>query len=83
MIEADVYAFLKSVFSDVFGRDDIIIHPGLTAQDVVGWDSFKHVEVILALEAEYGIRIRARELNDVANVGDLVTLIERKTDSKP
>jgi acyl carrier protein len=78
MSESEVYVFLKEVFRDVFGRDDIALHPALTAQDVVGWDSFKQVEIILALEEKYGIRIRARELNNVANVGDLVALVVQR-----
>ncbi len=77
MTESDVYAFLGTVFKEVFGRD-ITPQPSLTAQEVVGWDSFKQVEITLALEEKYDIRIRARELNNVANVGDLVALVVKK-----
>ena len=77
MTESDVYAFLGTVFKGVFGRD-ITPQPTLTAQEVVGWDSFKQVEITLALEEKYDIRIRARELNNVANVGDLVALVVKK-----
>jgi acyl carrier protein len=77
MSEADVYAFLKDVFRDVFGRDDIVLHPALTARDVVGWDSFRQVEIALALQEKYNIRIRTRDLNEVANVGELVALVVR------
>ena len=78
MDQSEVFAFLGTVFHDVFGRDDIPIHAGLTAKDVVGWDSFKQVEITLALEEKYGIRIRTRELNNVANVGDLASLVVQK-----
>ena len=82
MDRSDIFSFLGAVFHDVFGRDDIVIHPGLTAKDVVGWDSFKQVEITLALEEKYGIRIRTRELNDVDNVGDLADLVLRKVGAK-
>jgi acyl carrier protein len=78
MSDADIYAFLKNVFRDVFGRADIALHPELTAADVVGWDSFRQVEIIVALEEKYGVRIRTKELNDVATLGDLVALVARK-----
>ena len=78
MDRSDVFTFLGSVFREVFGRDDIVIHAGLTAKDVMGWDSFKQVEITLALEENYGIRIRTRELNNVANVGDLADLVLQK-----
>ena len=78
MSESEIYVFLRQVFEDVFGRSDISLHPALTARDVVGWDSFKQVEITLALEEKYNIRIRTKELNDVANLGDLVALVVRK-----
>jgi acyl carrier protein len=77
MTDSDVYAFLTAVFADVFGRE-VTLTPGLSARDVVGWDSFKHVEITLALEAKYHVRIRARELNDVSTLGDLVALVRGK-----
>jgi acyl carrier protein len=78
MSEAEIYSFLRQVFANLFNRDGIQLHPGLTAQDIVGWDSFKQVEITLALEEKYNIRIRTKELNDVANLGDLVALVVRK-----
>jgi acyl carrier protein len=78
MRESEVYEFLAGVFKDVFGRDDIALSPALTAQDVVGWDSFRQVEIILALEEKCGIHIRTKELSNVANLGDLVALVLRK-----
>jgi acyl carrier protein len=83
MTDSDVYAFLKIVFTAVFGRDDITPHPGLTAHDVVGWDSLKQVEIALALERHYGIRLRTRDLNNTANVGELVALVERLAGRAP
>jgi acyl carrier protein len=77
--EKDVYAALRDIFRDVFARPDIVLHPGLTAGDVVGWDSFRHVEIVLALEERYAIRISTRELEKVLTLGDLVALVLGKT----
>jgi len=78
MSEAEIYTFLRQVFAEVFNRDDIVVHPALTAGDLAGWDSFRQVEIYLALEERFNIRIRTREMQDVANVGDLVALVARK-----
>jgi acyl carrier protein len=78
MTEAEIYTFLRQVFAEVFNRDDIDVQPALTARDVVGWDSFRQVEINLALEEKFNIRIRTREMQDIANVGDLVGLVARK-----
>lgn len=76
--QSDVYEFLSDVFRDVFGRDDIVLQPELTAADVVGWDSFKQVEIILALEEKFAIRIRTRDVANLRNVGELVDVVQQK-----
>jgi acyl carrier protein len=78
MAEADIYASLKNIFQDVFLRDDIVLTPQTTAKDVDGWDSFKQIEIILALEAEYHITFNTRELDSLKTVGDLVRVVASK-----
>jgi acyl carrier protein len=77
----EILGFLAQVLRDVFHRDDIVVHPGLTAADVVGWDSFKQVEIILALEEKFTIRIRPRDVANARNVGELAEVVQRKRDA--
>jgi len=79
MTEPEIYAKLSEIFSEIFMRDDIALEPGLTAKDVKGWDSFKQIEIIMALEEEYGIQFNTRELDRLQNVGDLVAVVLSKT----
>jgi acyl carrier protein len=78
MNDSEVYAFLDQTFKSVFNRDTIVISPELSAQDVLGWDSLKQVEITLALEERFGVRIRTKELARLSNVGDLVNLVVQK-----
>jgi acyl carrier protein len=78
MQEVDVYAALKEIFADVFLRDDIPLGPALTAKDVAGWDSFKQIEIILAVEEKYKIKFNTREIDSLQTVGDLVRVIINK-----
>jgi acyl carrier protein len=79
MTEAEIYAALDEVFRDVFLRDDIALTPELSARDVAGWDSFKQIDIILAIEARYHVKFNTRELDSLHNVGDLVRVIAAKT----
>lgn len=79
MSETDIYAELGEIFQDVFLRDDLQLRPDLMAKDVPGWDSFKQIDIILAVEAKYGIKFNTRELDSLNNVGDLVKVIATKT----
>jgi len=79
MSESEIYAELGEIFRDVFLRDDLELRPDLMAKDVAGWDSFKQIDIILAVEEKYGIKFNTRELDGLNNVGDLVKVIGAKT----
>lgn len=82
MTENDIYGVLTGILREVFGQPDLVAHPGMTARDVIGWDSFRHVEVILAVEEAFGIRIRLREQQDLNALSDLADIIAAKLQAK-
>jgi acyl carrier protein len=69
---------LKSVILRELDLDDFEITRATTADSVPGWDSLSHVRIIVAVEAEYGIRFSALEVLKMKRVGDLQDLVERK-----
>ncbi|MCX6906819.1 MAG: acyl carrier protein [Verrucomicrobia bacterium] len=69
---------LNGIFRTVFDNDEINIQPEMTANDVDGWDSLSHVNLILAVEQGFGIRFNQKELLTFKNVGDLLRSIESK-----
>jgi acyl carrier protein len=75
MTEAEIYAALTLIFHDVFLRDDLVLTPTLSANDVPGWDSFKQIEILIATEQHFGIKLKTREMDQLRNVGDLVSLV--------
>tara|TARA_R110000787_G_scaffold138484_1_gene252118 strand:+ start:17885 stop:18133 length:249 start_codon:yes stop_codon:yes gene_type:complete len=76
MMDNDIYTRLNGIFRDLFMRDDIFLKPGTTALDIEGWDSFRHIELMLATEIQFGIRFHSREIDEMRNIGDLVGFIE-------
>ena len=78
MTEADIYSSLQNLFSEIFLRDDIVLSPQTSAKEVEGWDSFKQIEIVMAVEERYNIKLATREIDGLKNVGDLVSLIEKK-----
>ncbi|MDD2714808.1 MAG: acyl carrier protein [Candidatus Wallbacteria bacterium] len=69
---------LNDVFRQVFDNEEIVISPVMTANDVDGWDSLSHVNLILAIETAFRISFTQRELLTFRNVGDLISSIEKK-----
>jgi acyl carrier protein len=54
-------AKLDQLVSDLFDDDDAVADDTLFA-DLAGWDSLKHVELIVGLEAKFGIELTAAEI---------------------
>ena len=44
--------------------------------DVAAWDSFGHVRIVLALEAEFGIEFTMAEIEQSGSVAGLVQAVE-------
>jgi acyl carrier protein len=72
---------LNAIFREVFDDDTLEMKPEMTANDVDGWDSLSHVNLIVAVEARFNIRFSQKELLTFRNVGDLLNCIDRKTAS--
>ena len=79
MTEAEIRAALTEIFRDVLVCDELVLTPTLCAKDVVGWDSFKQIEIIIATEERFGIKFHTRELDRLHNAGDLVAVVRGKT----
>jgi acyl carrier protein len=73
---------VTAVVRDVFADDDIKLTPTSTADEVDGWDSLMHLNVIIALEKRFKIRFSTAEISDLKeegkNIGSLLDLISAK-----
>ena len=58
--------------------DDLVLTDETTAEDVDGWDSLSHIQLVAAMEEAFGIEFKSREILSWDNVGDLIDSIEKK-----
>jgi len=63
---------LQDVVRQVLNEDSIVLRDTTTAADIAGWDSLKNVQIMLGCEKQLGIRLRARDINALENVGQMV-----------
>lgn len=78
MTDSEIYEALTAVFHAVFFDDTIRIWPEMTADDLAGWDSISHVNLLIAVENRFDIRFDVPEIESMSNVGDFVAMIQRK-----
>ena len=77
-LNSDQFDKLSDIFKVLFNRPDLELNDNLTAKDVPGWDSFNHVNLIINIEEEFGVRFSNDEVGGMQNVGNLKKLLATK-----
>ena len=81
MTREEVFERLNKVFQDVFDDDTIEVHDETTADDIDEWDSFEHINLVVAVEDEFSFKIPMGKVVTMKNVGEMVDIILEKTGS--
>lgn len=71
----EIYERLNGVFRDVFDDEEIVVNDTTTADDIEDWDSLEHINLMVAVETEFGIKFNIGEVNNFKNVGEMVDAI--------
>ena len=79
MTDAAITEQLTEIMRDVLMHDDLVLRPDMTAKEVEGWDSFKMIEIVMAVEQDFGIKVPSQQLDTLETVGDLSALIREQT----
>jgi acyl carrier protein len=71
-------AVAKRVFemaADIFGVDPGDVGPSTTPDDIEEWDSFAQLNLIVAIEDEYGVEFDPTELGEVLSLGAIAEVV--------
>jgi len=69
---------LQPIFQDVLDQPNLTLTLKSSGQNVDGWDSLAHINIVSAIEREFKIRFALGELQDLKNVGDMIELMKAK-----
>lgn len=75
MTREEVYETLNEVFRDVFDDESISVTDETTSDDIADWDSLEHINLIAAVELEFGVKFNMGQVVTMKNVGEMVTII--------
>ena len=70
-----VYESLNKVFQDVFDDEEIVVCDTTTSKDIEDWDSLEHINLVAAVEQEFGIKFTMGQVVTMKNVGEMVDII--------
>ena len=75
MTKEEIYERLNTVFREVFDDDEIEVCETTTADDIEDWDSLEHINLVAAVEQEFGIKFSMAQVMGMKNVGEMVEVI--------
>jgi acyl carrier protein len=81
LTDSEVMSRLQNIFDDVF-LEKVEVRPDLTAKQVSEWDSLVHINLVAAVEENFGIRFRVGEVEATRNVGDFADLILKRSNGR-
>ncbi|MFH1622288.1 MAG: acyl carrier protein [Candidatus Omnitrophota bacterium] len=79
---ADVSEKIKSIIAEQLGVKPEEVTPQASFIEDLGADSLDTVELVMALEEEFGVEIPDEDAEKMASVGDAVKYIEEKIAAK-
>ena len=72
----NIEARIKDVMSAVFEVDSESINEDSSQDNIVGWESIKTLDLIVALEEEFGVTIPLEEVGNMTNFKYIKLMIE-------
>jgi acyl carrier protein len=69
---------LRELLADIFEVSPEQVTPELSIEDVDSWDSFRHLQAILAIEGEYGVQFDPQQIPELTSVALLQAALEEK-----
>lgn len=75
MTREQTFEKLNEVFRDVFDDDSICVTDTTISDDIEDWDSLEHINLIAAVEQEFGVKFNMGQVVTMKNVGEMADII--------
>ena len=77
MTREAIFEELTEIFRDIFDDEEIELTDETTSDDIEDWDSLEQINLLVAIEKKFSVKFQLSDVNGLANVGDMVSLVQR------
>ena len=69
---------IQNVFREVLEDEDFVLDRTLKREDLEAWDSLTHIQLVLGLKKEFGIKFSTQQIMKMQSVEDIFTFLESR-----
>ncbi len=66
---------IRDVMRNIFDDETLVIDENSSPDEIADWDSFANIQLLAALEQEFGIRLTTAQATAIHSVGDFLAII--------
>jgi acyl carrier protein len=78
MSSQQVPSSLRDIFADTLEISPEQVTPELSTESAETWDSFRHLQLILSIEDEYGVQFDPQNIPELTTVAKVQEALEQK-----
>ncbi len=78
MSSQQVPSSLRDIFADTLEITPEEVTPEMSTETAENWDSFRHLQLMLAIEGEYGVQFDPQQVPDLTTVSQVQKALEQK-----
>jgi acyl carrier protein len=78
MSSQPVPSSLRDLIADTLEISPDEVTPELSGESVESWDSFRHLQLMLSIEGEYGVQFDPQQIPDLTTVARVQAALEKK-----
>ena len=75
----EIVAQLTTIASEIFQMENLVLTEDMSATTVETWTSLTFMQLLTAIEENFGFKFKMMELIQIKNMGDIIQSIESHT----
>ena len=60
---------IQDIFRDVFDDEELVVEDSTSSDDIEEWDSLSHIQLVVAVEKTFGLKLTSKEILSWEDVG--------------